>query len=292
MENAVNNTLNYFNDFSLWSQLHYFAFANREKYPNMFLFYFPINGFLIKEFKTNEREKILNLIDKYEDNEINGMWGYISLELECKNGISIYEEINKSEFAKPSISYPCFQDRNCNYLPSNNEKIGKILEENKERYTKIQEEFEKYLNELDKNKFYQYQNFIKEYSECVLFSNTKSDIIGLLHKKLSEEDTDHCGIELNENKIENGSEEIFKKKLLKNKRIRKEFEEDFESDKEINKKNKKYNISETKDNTPLKEKIYEYNFDNDIEYYEHDQLFNGYTSDFTKKIYKKPITSL
>ena len=292
MENAVNNTLNYFNDFSLWSQLHYFAFANREKYPNMFLFYFPINGFLIKEFKTNEREKILNLIDKYEDNEINGMWGYISLELECKNGISIYEEINKSEFAKPSISYPCFQDRNCNYLPSNNEKIGKILEENKERYTKIQEEFEKYLNELDKNKFYQYQNFIKEYSECVLFSNTKSDIIGLLHKKLSEEDTDHCGIELNENKIENGSEEIFKKKLLKNKRIRKEFEEDFESDKEINKKNKKYNISETQDNTPLKEKIYEYNFDNDIEYYEHDQLFNGYTSDFTKKIYKKPITSL
>ena len=301
MENAVNDTLNYFNDFSLWSQLHYFSFTNREKYPNMFLFYFPINGFLIKDFKTNEREKILNLIDKYEDNEINGMWGYISLELECKNGITIYEEIIKSEFAKPSISYPCFQDRKCTFSSFNDEKIYKIFADNLEKYNKIQDEFEKYLIELDKNKFIEYQNFIKEYSECILFSLTKSDIVGLLHKKINEDDADDCGICLKENKKENENENLTPKKnkvknkkkhLLKNKRIRKEFEEDFESESESHKRNKKSNTSETKEYTPIKEKRYEYNFDNDLEYYQHEQLFDGYTSDFTKKIYKKPITSL
>ena len=301
MENAVNDTLNYFNDFSLWSQLHYFSFTNREKYPNMFLFYFPINGFLIKDFKTNEREKILNLIDKYEDNEINGMWGYISLELECKNGITIYEEINKSEFAKPSISYPCFQDRKCTFLSSNDEKIYKIFEDNLEKYNKIQDEFEKYLIELDKNKFIEYQNFIKEYSECILFSHTKSDIVGLLHKKVNEDDADDCGIFLKEIINENVNENLTPKKnknknkkkhLLKNKRIRKEFEEDLESDSESFKRNKNSINSETKEYTPIKEKIYEYNFDNDLEFYQHEQLFDGYTSDFTKKIYKKPITSL
>ena len=63
--------VDYFQDFTLWTKIHYYAIRNRKFYPNLFFFHFPFNGILIKEMTEDEREAAETKIQKMTDAKID-----------------------------------------------------------------------------------------------------------------------------------------------------------------------------------------------------------------------------
>jgi hypothetical protein len=106
---AVVRLKNLFKDFDDWSKFHYFAMKNRAQYPNLFFYYFPYDGYLKEHMNREEIGIILTALKKHK-NEIKGMWGFLSILLENKNGIRLYEWLSNSEYFDSSLSMPCKQE--------------------------------------------------------------------------------------------------------------------------------------------------------------------------------------
>ncbi len=99
----------YFEDFSLWNKLHFYSFIYRRVYPNMFFYFFSINGKVREDdLSKSEVNKILELQKKY-GKKLNGMWGFISTILKNRNGLSTYLSFSKLDYIS-EISVPLFQD--------------------------------------------------------------------------------------------------------------------------------------------------------------------------------------
>jgi hypothetical protein len=103
------NVLNYFENYDLWTKFHYFAFKYRKIYPNLFFHYFNYTGRITNNFNKSDINQILKTIRKYYD-KCDGMWGFISIQLQHKNGITLYKYVSESEFNNSLISLPCLQD--------------------------------------------------------------------------------------------------------------------------------------------------------------------------------------
>jgi hypothetical protein len=92
-----------------WDKIRYFAFKNRKRYPNLFFYYFNHEGKVIKDFTSQEKNRILSLISK-DPKLYNGLWGYFSLNFNYKNGLEIYKFFSKLQIFSCSNSLPCIQD--------------------------------------------------------------------------------------------------------------------------------------------------------------------------------------
>jgi hypothetical protein len=103
------SSLNYFENFDLWTKAHYFAFKYRKTYPNLFFYYFSINGKINQYFDIEDNKLILKTLRTFQ-NKCNGLWGYISSQLKNKNGNILYKYVSESEFCNSSCSIPCIQD--------------------------------------------------------------------------------------------------------------------------------------------------------------------------------------
>lgn len=281
---------NYFEDFTLWTKIHYYAIKNRKFYPNLFFFHFPFSGVLVKEMTEDERQKIFTFMSIHKS-KINGMWGYLSLLLDNKNGIEIYYTINQTEFFESSISFPCFQERGCDFDKGLKDKSEKILSDNNNKYELILQNFEKYLDECDKEKQNEFHTFENNNKNIILFAYDQKDLITLIKEKISKKEIEGNGIiiEKKENEKNNKMEiddscydkstqnKTPKKKLKKKKKF---FESDSsEGENEIESVNNSKII-----HTPVKGSNL---FNNEIDYLEHEQKIDGYASDYTKRIYYK-----
>ena len=80
--------INYTTNFDKWTIHHYYAMKNREKYPNMFFYYFPRTLFKIFKMKEEEKVLVIDYIFNTEGNVLNGKWGYLSLLLDDNPNIS------------------------------------------------------------------------------------------------------------------------------------------------------------------------------------------------------------
>lgn len=188
--------INYFQDFSLWTKIHYYAFLNRKQYPNLFFFYFPYSGILIEGLIQNERNAILTFM-KENKQMINGLWGYLSLILQNKNGLEVYSIISKSQFFEASISYPCIQNKLWDHPGIIKDKANNIFNDYETKYNNVLNEFEFYLDHSSIGKVNEYRLFVSRYSNKVLFSYEPKDIIALMQDRDSQCDKD------NDNHIKN-----------------------------------------------------------------------------------------
>jgi len=115
MDNLINNSNDlYENQFDLvniqkWDKLRYFSFKNRKRYPNLFFYYFNPKGKIKREFTKTEKEKVYSTICQ-NPKLFNGLWGYISLNFNEKNGIEIYKFFSKLPILSSCNSMPCIQD--------------------------------------------------------------------------------------------------------------------------------------------------------------------------------------
>ena len=188
--------VNFFQDFSLWTKIHYYAFVNRNNYPNLFFFHFPYSGVLVKEMTEEERKTIFTFMSTNKS-MINGMWGYISLLSNNTNGFEIYQTISKTEFFESSISFPCFQERTCDFDSKLKEKAEKILNDNNEKYEAVLNNYEKYLNDCAKEKQIEYREFNKNNKDIILFAYDQKDIFALMKEKIEKKEIVGNGIILN-----------------------------------------------------------------------------------------------
>lgn len=102
---------NQFDKYNLekWDKVKYFAFKKRNKYPNLFFYYFNEQGIVNKEFSDFEKNKIKNIITN-NSKKYNGLFGYFSLMFTFKCGLEIFKFISKLEIFSASISFPCIQE--------------------------------------------------------------------------------------------------------------------------------------------------------------------------------------
>ena len=49
----LDSYINYITNFDKWTMHHYYAMKNREKYPNMFFYYFPTSLFQISKIAVD-----------------------------------------------------------------------------------------------------------------------------------------------------------------------------------------------------------------------------------------------
>ena len=279
--------VNFFQDFSLWTKIHYYAFVNRNNYPNLFFFHFPYSGVLVKEMTEEERKTIFTFMSTNKS-MINGMWGYISLLSNNKNGFEIYQTISKTEFFESSISFPCFQERTCDFDSKLKEKAEKILNDNNEKYEAVLNNYEKYLNDCAKEKQIEYREFNKNNKDIILFAYDQKDIFALMKEKIEKKEIVGNGIILNnkeEDKMqiddssinEKSTQIISPKKRIQKKKV---YQSDIESDSDKSDKDYK---------PPNKEIIKQRNLfiDDEVDCLEHEQKLDGYASDYTKKVYVK-----
>jgi hypothetical protein len=130
-----------FSDFDSWNKIHYFAFAHRKRFPNMFFFYFSYSGFISQDFASKDKTSIAMLVKEFK-NKINGCWGYLSLFTSNKNGFDVYKFFSNSENFNSQISQMIIQDAApfCEEVIVNNH-LSRIklnrLSENLASYTKI-----------------------------------------------------------------------------------------------------------------------------------------------------------
>ena len=189
--------INYFTNFDKWTMHHYYAMKNREKYPNMFFYYFPTSLFQISKIKEEDKSKVIDYILKTDEKNLNGRWGYLSLVLDNTtiNGEQLYNSIsNNRAIINFSNSFPLKEDARPDFDKSIEEKVKYILDKKKILYNEVLSEFEKYLKEsTDISKKKKYTNFIKNHENMYIYcdqsKNMKEFLSGLL--ELEEEDNNN-----------------------------------------------------------------------------------------------------
>ena len=166
--------INYSNDFDKWTIHHYYAMKNREKYPNMFFYYFPRS--LFKIFKMTEEEKalVIDYIFNTEGNVLNGKWGYLSLLLDNNSNISgetLYSAIsNNRSVINCSNSFPLKEDSKPDFDEKIKQKTKEILDNKRNLYNQVLSDFENYLkDQTDKSKQNKYNNFLKNYENMYIY---------------------------------------------------------------------------------------------------------------------------
>ena len=109
----LDSYINYITNFDKWTMHHYYAMKNREKYPNMFFYYFPTSLFQISKIEEQDKSKVIDYILKTDEKKLNGRWGYLSLILENANvnGEQLYNSIsNNRAIINFSNSFPLKED--------------------------------------------------------------------------------------------------------------------------------------------------------------------------------------
>jgi hypothetical protein len=101
--------INLFNNFNLWTKIHYYAFKLRRTYPNLFFYFFSRDGVVVEKFSTKEVYDFMRIMRVYRK-EINGLWGVASLIFENKNGQTFFKMMNNTSFFNSSTSLGCVQD--------------------------------------------------------------------------------------------------------------------------------------------------------------------------------------
>ena len=115
---------NLFEEFSKWSKIHYYAFKYRQIYPNLFFHYFGSNGQIEETFSKKDIQAILTTTKKY-GKDVNGLWGYLSVLLENKNGICVYKMISSWVTFNHCYSVGCIQNGDLSF--SNEIKVCKYF---------------------------------------------------------------------------------------------------------------------------------------------------------------------
>ncbi len=129
--------INFFNNFDLWTKLHYYAFKLRRTYPNLFFYFFSREGIIIENFSTKEINDFMRIMRLYR-NEINGLWGIASLIFENKNGQTLFKMMNNTSFLNCSTSLGCIQDADISKIGEFKVKLEiKIWRENYLKISKI-----------------------------------------------------------------------------------------------------------------------------------------------------------
>ena len=173
--NNINNDacINYFLEFDKWTVHHYYAMKNREKYPNMFFYYFPRTLFQISKIEQVEKNQIIEYIFKTDEKKLNGKWGYLSLILENPNikGEQLFLSIsNNRSVVNFSNSFPLIEDALPDFDEDLSKKVQKILTDKKDFYNKVLSDFEKYLKEdADITKRQKYINFLKTHENTYIY---------------------------------------------------------------------------------------------------------------------------
>ena len=60
IDSTKDTYINFITDFGKWTIHHYYAIKCREKYPNMFFYYFPRSLFKISKIKDKEKSQIID----------------------------------------------------------------------------------------------------------------------------------------------------------------------------------------------------------------------------------------
>ena len=105
--------INYTTDFDKWTVHHYYAMKKREKYPNMFFYYFPRSLFSDSKMSEADKVKIIDYIFNNKNKNLNGKWGYLSLVLDNRNinGAELFNSIsNNRVIIDLSNSFPLKED--------------------------------------------------------------------------------------------------------------------------------------------------------------------------------------
>ena len=193
----LDSYINYFTNFDKWTMHHYYAMKNREKYPNMFFYYFPTSLFQISKIEEQDKSKVIDYILKMDEKKLNGRWGYLSLVLENANinGEQLYNSIsNNRAIINFSNSFPLKEDAKADFDKSIEEKVKNILNKKMNLYNEVLSEFEKYLKEnTDISKRKKYYNFLKNHENMYIYcdqsKNMNEFLLGLL--ELNSEDNNN-----------------------------------------------------------------------------------------------------
>ena len=178
--------INYSTDFDKWTVHHYYAMKKREDFPNMFFYYFPRSLFLMSKIDDKDKAKIAEYIFNNNNKNLNGKWGYLSLLLESKNinGVELFNSIyNNRSIVDLSNSFPMKEDAKPDFDKNIELEVKIILENKKELYNKVLEDFENYLkeqtNEEIKKKYY---NFIKKHENLYIYCDKSNKMCELINQ--------------------------------------------------------------------------------------------------------------
>ena len=177
--NIKDSCVNFATNFDKWTIHHYYAMKNREKYPNMFFYFFPRTLFKISRLNNDDKDKIIEYLFKTDGKNINGKWGYLSLLLGNQNinGETLYNSVaNNRNIINFSNSFPLKEDAKPDFDEEIKQKVEDILNKKNDLYNKILSDFEKYLKEeTDKSKQKKYYNFLKNYKNNFIYcENSKN----------------------------------------------------------------------------------------------------------------------
>ena len=184
--------INYTTDFDKWTVHHFYAMKKREKYPNMFFYYFPRSLFRASKMSEKDKAKIIDYIFNNNEKNINGKWGYLSLLLDSQNicGAELFTSIcNNRVIINLSNSFPLKEDAKCDFDENINKKVENILESKRELYNKVLADFENYLNEqmseAVKKKYY---NFVKNHEDRYIYCDKNKNLYDLIDGLLELQD--------------------------------------------------------------------------------------------------------
>ena len=186
LNSVKESCINYSTDFDKWTVHHYYAMKKREDFPNMFFYYFPRSLFLMSKISEKEKAKIAEYIFNNNNKNLNGKWGYLSLLLENKNinGVELFNSIyNNRSIVDLSNSFPLKEDAKPDFDKDLELEVKNTLDNKKELYNKVLEDFENYLKEQTseetKKKYY---NFIKKHEDLYIYCDKSNNLCELINQ--------------------------------------------------------------------------------------------------------------
>ena len=236
-----NSCINYITDFDKWTEHHYYAMKKREKYPNMFFYYFPRSLFLDSKMTEIEKAKVIEYI--FNNKNLNGKWGYLSLVLENNNisGAELFNAISNNRYIIDlSNSFPLREDAEADFDECINKKVEEVLKSKRELYNKVLGDFENYLKEQTSEAVRKkYYNFVNQHENKYIYCEKNRNLIELIDGIIDTNKNKNDYKEINDdiillpknyndknnnyNKEKNKEEDIFKgnNKIKKKKKLRK-----------------------------------------------------------------------
>ena len=190
--------INYAADFDKWTVHHYYAMKNRNKYPNMFFYYFPRSLFKLSKIDEKDKAKINEYVFQNYEKNLNGKWGYLSLILEDQNieGQELFNSIcNNSSIINFLNSFPLKEDAKPDFDENIKIKVNDILSNKNDLYEQVLSDFENYLKE-DKPKHKKYQNFLKNYENKYIYCD-RSKLMEDFVKGIIETNKEEVNISIN-----------------------------------------------------------------------------------------------